>query len=455
MLTDPTIRAEIKAAQVAGVPRWLHESRGRGAGALSLKISPAGRGSWYFRYSRDRKHQYVPIGSYGSEDGAFSLRAARAECTRLDALRATVPGGDLRGHLVVAAAAEDAAHRQAVAEVASAPDRTLASLLGAYADALESRGKIDSATDVRRLVKLHVVDAFPAYAAAPAAEFTRRQAVEVLRRVVEAGKGRTAGKLRAYMRAAFAMALRAESDPAAPAKMLGFELETNPVADTAALPQFNRTRDRALSEAELRALWRRLNATDTPSAIVIRLSLLLGGQRFNQLLRAKVSDFDADAQTLTLADPKGRRATPRAHVLPLPQAALQLLAARVIVAQTLASDHLFPAARGSSMTTTTVSKYLQPVRAAMVQAGEARDFTLADLRRTCETMLAALGISKDTRAQLQSHGLGGVQARHYDRYDYLTEKRAALTAWSAWLTRAPEQNVVLIERKRRTERACA
>jgi hypothetical protein len=30
------------------------------------------------------------------------------------------------------------------------------------------------------------------------------------------------------------------------------------------------------------------------------------------------------------------------------------------------------------------------------------------------------------RAHLQSHDLGGVQARHYDRYSYLKEKRAAL-----------------------------
>jgi hypothetical protein len=44
-------------------------------------------------------------------------------------------------------------------------------------------------------------------------------------------------------------------------------------------------------------------------------------------------------------------------------------------------------------------------------------------------MLAALGISRDTRAQLLSHGLGGVQAVHYDRHGYADEKRAALVAW--------------------------
>lgn len=56
-------------------------------------------------------------------------------------------------------------------------------------------------------------------------------------------------------------------------------------------------------------------------------------------------------------------------------------------------------------------------------------FDLRDIRRTCETMLAGLGINRDTRAQLLSHGLSGVQAAHYDRHTYTDEKRAALVAW--------------------------
>ena len=60
-------------------------------------------------------------------------------------------------------------------------------------------------------------------------------------------------------------------------------------------------------------------------------------------------------------------------------------------------------------------------------------FNLRDIRRTVETMLAGLGISKDTRAQLLSHGISGVQAAHYDRHAYTDEKRAALVAWEARL----------------------
>jgi hypothetical protein len=56
-------------------------------------------------------------------------------------------------------------------------------------------------------------------------------------------------------------------------------------------------------------------------------------------------------------------------------------------------------------------------------------FTIADLRRTVETTLARFKISMEVRGQLQSHGLSGVQIRHYDRHDYMDEKREAIEIW--------------------------
>ena len=37
--------------------------------------------------------------------------------------------------------------------------------------------------------------------------------------------------------------------------------------------------------------------------------------------------------------------------------------------------------------------------------------------------------AKDT----YSHGLGGVQARHYDRHNYMAEKRSTLEVWNQHL----------------------
>jgi len=84
----------------------------------------------------------------------------------------------------------------------------------------------------------------------------------------------------------------------------------------------------------------------------------------------------------------------------------------------------------------TVSEIVTDLSTAMRKAKETREpFELRDIRRTCETMLASLGVSSDVRAQLQSHGLGGVQQRHYDRHEYALEKRAALEKWERHLDR--------------------
>ena len=48
------------------------------------------------------------------------------------------------------------------------------------------------------------------------------------------------------------------------------------------------------------------------------------------------------------------------------------------------------------------------------------------IRSGIETLIAAQGISREVRGHLQSHGLTGVQARHYDGHDYMPEKRSAL-----------------------------
>src|SRR3546814_6475285 len=54
------------------------------------------------------------------------------------------------------------------------------------------------------------------------------------------------------------------------------------------------------------------------------------------------------------------------------------------------------------------------------------DFTAKRLRSGVETLLSRHSVSKDIRGRLQSHGVAGVQDRHYDGHDYLPEKRAAL-----------------------------
>jgi integrase len=53
-----------------------------------------------------------------------------------------------------------------------------------------------------------------------------------------------------------------------------------------------------------------------------------------------------------------------------------------------------------------------------------------DLRRTVETRLAGLGVPEETRDRCLNHVASGTGAKHYNRHDYLSEKREAFTRWS-------------------------
>jgi hypothetical protein len=53
-------------------------------------------------------------------------------------------------------------------------------------------------------------------------------------------------------------------------------------------------------------------------------------------------------------------------------------------------------------------------------------FQAKRIRSGVETILAGAKVSQDIRGRLQSHGISGVQARHYDGHDYRDEKRESL-----------------------------
>jgi hypothetical protein len=95
-----------------------------------------------------------------------------------------------------------------------AADHTLRALCERYVAHLEHAGKA-SWRNAASIFRNPVYES--AFAETAAKSVTARNVAELLRRVIEAGHGRTAGKLRAYLRAAYALALRAELDADAPA----------------------------------------------------------------------------------------------------------------------------------------------------------------------------------------------------------------------------------------------
>lgn len=412
-----------------GVGEWANDAATHGAGVLQARKLASGAISFYYRYTGpNRKQDRLSLGS------TLTLAEARAEATVL-ARRYQAGERDLRGALLVdeAAAAREVALAQAEASARSSA--TLGALMRAYTQSLEDAGKV-SAAATRASIKRHIEEPWPALWARPASELELDDLLPILSRMVRHKKMREGGKIRSYLRAAYAAAIAAKQDAAAPDALRALNVSRNPARDLATLDS-GQPRDRVLSVAELRAYWRRIEAVPGRPGALLRFHLLTGGQRIAQLIRLQWSDHDHDADTKTgsirLLDIKGRRRLPRVHLVPLlPRMATDL--------ETLRGDgqgpHLFSLTAGKVAATYDEFRgIMDPVVASMVAAEElAATFTPGDLRRTVETRLAALGLSEEVRGHLQSHGLSGVQKRHYNFFEYDAEKRAAVEALLELLT---------------------
>lgn len=436
-LTDKTVQKVIRDAKAAGADVWVTDAaKSRGVGRLRLRASAGGRAAFYFRYvNPDGKQCQIPLGVYDSSGKAgLTLRNATARAGELSKLYQD-GHHDLHAYL----ANQEAEHQAAIKAAQRAREEaerqaasgSLEALCNGYLAHLERLGK-SSAREARNLFKKNVFVAFPTLTATRAQSITHRDVNTVLSALIDAGKGRTAGKLRSYLRAAYAAAMAAEYDPGIHPMLHGFNLETNPVAAVPAktLARYNRAGDRVLSESELRAFLAALDQQPGLYTDAITLALYLGGQRIAQLLRLRPADVGLDDSTVALLDPKGARQIPRVHVLPLNEKTSAIIS-RVLKVN---GDKPFLFTLRKPVRPEALSAVVAKISKAMVKAGTAREpFQLRDIRRTCETMLARMGVSSDVRAQLLSHGLGGVQQRHYDRHSYMDEKRAALKAWAAKL----------------------
>ena len=388
---------------------------------LALRTTATGARAFIFEGKLDRRTIRLTIG----KPGDWTIDSARKEARRFQAL--IDQGIDPRDVKREQREAREKAERQAKKD----KDTTLKALLDLYADHCLAQGKRRFAAAVRSATKCHLVEADSYLAKTAAKKITPEQVAGLVRRVMEAGKGRTAGAFRSYLAAAFNCARKAPVSAELPAAFIDFDIKSNPVDPVPAIPV--NARQRTLSKDELKAYLKGLDGADRID-MALRLAVYAGGQRMSQLLRARTEDYDPEAKTLTLWDPKGNRKTPRKHIVPLGAIGVSIVSDLVKMAEADESALLFPSKAGTPIHVSNPGKRVSEISKEM----GAEVFNLLDIRRTAETMLAGLGVGRDIRAQLLSHGISGVQAVHYDQHDYLKEKRATIRKWEAFLRRLME-----------------
>jgi len=434
-LTVASIAKALGKAKTDGKEIWLTDAtKARGVGRLRLRATAAGQGAWYFRYSNSKgKQGQLGLGIYDNTGASgLTLKAARDKFGELSKLYQSGIR-DLRSHLEHESA-EQRTQMEASARARTEAERqavsgSLQKLMDGYIAHLERQGK-QSAQDARNIFRRNVTEEFPNFATMRASEITPQDVSAMMARLIDREAGRTATKLRSYLRAAYSLALTAEMDSTVHSALHGFNLSTNPAAlvPTKNLAAFNQARERVLNETELREFLTRLEKQSGTSRDAVMLLLYLGGQRSAQLVRLAPSDVDLSARELTLYDPKGSRKTPRVHLLPLTDRAAAIV--KRLIELNGDKEYLITLNGRVHVRTETLSEVVTNISTAMVQEKiSLKPFELRDLRRTAETMMARIGISKDIRAHVLSHGLGGVQNRSYDKHDYLNEKKDALEKW--------------------------
>lgn len=376
---------------------------------------------FYWRYSHAGQTHREPIGVYDPTAPpkklqptarGYGIAAALAKCRMLADVH--VERADTGGLREAKAEKRKAFLAQKALE-SDKSTRTLQKLLDAYVVHLKTQGR-RSHVDAHQIFKSHVTAAWPALAQAPAVDLTPDQVLDMLRRLIEAGKGRTANKLRSYLRAAYQCALDVRTTASIPVVFKAFDVVFNPAAQTRRSPQFDRADKRPFSRAELCAYWQLLRNCPGREAAVLRLHLLTGGQRIEQFVRLRWSDVEADS--VTIFDEKGRPGQgPRPHRIPLLGEALESIA----VLKREGTYAISTTAGHKPISVRTLATWAHAIVGSSIDG-----FQLKRIRSGVETLLAAQGVSRDVRGHLQSHGLTGVQARHYDGHDYMPEKCKAL-----------------------------
>ena len=187
-----------------------------------------------------------------------------------------------------------------------------------------------------------------------------------------------------------------------------------------------RARKRALTDEEIRDVWKALETADVPACYPRYVkSLLVTATRRNESSEMNSGEIDGDLWTI----PGERYKTKLDHVVPLTDQAKALIGAKPegfkgnswFVFSTTEGKRPFS---GFSKAKKDLDAEIAKIRKAEKREAMPR-WTLHDLRRTARSLMSRAKVPADHAERVLGHVIGGVRET-YDRYEYLDEKRDAL-----------------------------
>jgi integrase len=213
----------------------------------------------------------------------------------------------------------------------------------------------------------------------------------------------------------------------------------NPVTGTNKREE-NKERERALSDAEVAAVW--LGAPNNDYGRILKLILLTGCRR-DEIGSLGWSEIDMGARTITL--PGDRTKNGEKHVIPLSDAAVAILAD---IKRQGDREWVFGRRQNVPFRDWSQQKRL------LDEAVKLDPWIVHDLRRTVRTGLGGLGVAPHIAEAVINH-VQPKLVRIYDRNRYEAEKRDALDRWATHIqtvvAQATGANVTPIRKKGRSE----
>jgi integrase len=378
---------------------------------LVVQPAPSGRKSWAIRYRHNGRTRKFTL--------EHCPPAALTKARRLaaDALEAVAEGKD------------PAAEKRDQQRRAAGHDRDLVRTVAERFIDRHCKANTREAT-WRETERIFKRDILPVWGNRLVGEISRRDVLDLLDRAVDRGAPVLANRVLATVRRFFNWC--AERDIVAVSPCTGIR---PPTAES--------SRDRVLSDDELRAVWRACEEIGWPFGAIVQL-LIVTGQRREEVGKAAWAEFDLDRKLWTI--PRERVKNNTAHEVPLNGPALAVVKALPKIKSK--AGYLFTTGEKA------VSGYSRAKRRVDEKAGLGEPWTLHDLRRTAASGMARLGAPLPVIEKILNHtsgsfaGVVGV----YQRHSFANEKRAALVGWGRHVEHIvsgkPAKVIRLAERRR-------
>jgi integrase len=204
-------------------------------------------------------------------------------------------------------------------------------------------------------------------------------------------------------------------------------------------PAEERSRDRVLTDDELKRVWLAAGDLGWPFGPIVKL-LILTGQRRQEVGGMEWSEIDLERKVWTL--PRGRVKNDNGHEVPLSPAALEII--EQLPRKGKQPRLVFCTMRGK---TPRPPSGFHRAKDRLDALSGVEQWRIHDLRRTVASGLAALKTPVVVVEKILNHSSGSLRgvAAVYNRFNYADERRTALDAWATHVERLvnpPEDNVV-------------